>query len=131
MEAFRGLSRAGWGGGVDIDAWKAWEPIAASAGLSVEELPLIEWDEAARHVNGGGEKDELFLIELLSCFFTESGVRLRNLIAAALAYRSGETHIGPKTVETVIREEAHALKGSAANVRLLRVAKVSLCVGSK
>lgn len=72
------------------------------------------------------EKDEPFLVELLTCFFSESHPRLHNVMAAALAYRRGETHFNGKPIETVVREEAHALKGSAANVRLLRITKVRL-----
>ena len=76
----------------------------------------------------------MFLVELLACFCEEGTPRIARLLGAALAYRAGKTIVpqndGPdRPVALVIKEEAHAIKGSAANLRLLRLTKVSLPAG--
>jgi HPt (histidine-containing phosphotransfer) domain-containing protein len=98
-------------------------------GKSIDDLELINWADASRQC-GGDERDDVFLIELLTCYYEEGIPRLRKLLEAALAYRGGATDFGrpgepAKPVEVVLKEEAHAMKGSAANIRLWRVAKVS------
>ena len=70
------------------------------------------------------DNNDSFLIELLSCFFTESCPRLHTMLAAALAYRDGKVQYNSKSIEVAIRESAHALKGSASNVMLMRIFKV-------
>ena len=78
---------------------------------------------------GDDDGDEVFLLELLACFCEEGSPRLQKLLGAALAHRDGQAIVhqdkGPdRPVALVIKEEAHALKGSAANLRLWRLAKV-------
>jgi hypothetical protein len=67
-------------------------------------------------------------MELLVTYYEDGLPRVQHLLQAALAFRAGQDTIdagsGPRAVELVIKEEAHALKGSAANVRLWRLAKV-------
>jgi HPt (histidine-containing phosphotransfer) domain-containing protein len=80
---------------------------------------------------GGDERDDVFLMELLVCFYSEGIPRLKKLIEACLIYRKGGTWVkgdgvADRTIEATIKEEAHAIKGSAANIRLWRLAKVSI-----
>ena len=105
----------------------------------IEGLPFIAWEEAALAMGGDEVADEAFLAELLVTFYQEAVPHVQRLLAASLAYRSNPNHIfrweeGPKpdpvarTIERVLKEEAHALKGSAANLRLYRLAKAAECV---
>jgi hypothetical protein len=98
---------------------------------------------------GGDERDDVFLVELLVCFYTEAIPRLRRLLQAVLAYRGGPDAAAypitspepPRSTELIIKDEAHAIKGSAGNLRLWRIAKVGetpplqhrfrLCSGSR
>lgn len=85
---------------------------------------------------GGGERDDGFLMELLVCFYTEGLPRLRRLLDCTLACNRGERTYkltgveglegadAVRPVERVIKDDAHALKGSSANVRLWKLAKV-------
>ena len=76
---------------------------------------------------GGDERDDAFLMELLITYFEDGLPRVKKLMEAALAYRAGQNTLANgagRSIEAVIKEEAHALKGSAANVRLWRLAKV-------
>lgn len=59
---------------------------------------------------------------------------MKKLLAACQAYREGSAVFSdrdsghetpPQPIELVIKEQAHAMKGSAANIRLWRIAKVS------
>ena len=82
---------------------------------------------------GGDARDDAFLAELLVTYYEDGLPRLKRLLQAALAFRAGEATLrdaaapsggGARALEQVIKDEAHALKGSAANVRLWRLAKV-------
>lgn len=97
--------------------------------LKVEDLPLVDWDEGALQ-SGGGEPDEAFFIELLGCFYDEGVPHLHNILSAVMAYRRGETEIATtggrtSTIENRIRQESHAVKGSAANLSLWKIAKAA------
>lgn len=86
---------------------------------------------------GGDEvADEAFLAELLVTFYFEAIPHVQRLLAVALAYRADPNHQfrwlegkkpdpNTRSVERVLKEEAHALKGSAANLRLYRLAKAA------
>jgi len=83
----------------------------------------------------------MFLVELLVTFYHEALPHLQRLLACSLAYREGATQFiwteppkpdpGPRPMERMVKEEAHAIKGSAANLRLYRLAKVSGIGGTK
>ncbi len=103
---------------------------------------------------GGDERDDLFLVDLLVCFFAEALPRLCKMLDAMRQYRQQHRHqqqqqqgggggggtssssssnsnidLAPLTqfsVEVVMKDQAHAMKGSAANIRLRRLAKVSV-----
>lgn len=70
-----------------------------------------------------GEPDEAFLMDLLICFWQESLERLAKLKIAACM--EGTPAHGPLSFVHTLREESHAIKGSALTVRLWRLAKVS------
>lgn len=102
----------------------------------IETLPFIAWKEAALALGGDETPDEAFLAELLVTFYHEAVPHVQRLMAACLAYREDENALFcwqegkkpdpmPRTIERVLKEEAHALKGSAANLRLYRLARVS------
>lgn len=105
----------------------------APADKAVDELPIINWVEASETVSGG-DRDDAFLLELLVTFYHESVPHLRSILEAALAYRAGvqslqgESGYRERSIEAILKEEAHALKGSAANLRLWRLAKVRVLV---
>lgn len=83
-----------------------------------------------------GPEDLPFVLELLVTFYTDSLPHVERVLAAALAFREGKVDgfswmegpkpdPAPRSVVRVLKEEAHAVKGSAANLRLYRIAKVA------
>lgn len=83
-----------------------------------------------------GPEDLPFVVELLVTFYTDSLPHLERILAAAMAFREGKLDAflwtegakpdpAPRSVVRVLKEEAHAVKGSAANLRLYRIAKIA------
>ncbi len=88
---------------------------------------------------GGDDPDDVFLVDLIACYFCEALPRLSRILGAVSAFQHGQStyqHPGstdrepPQPIEVVMKEQAHALKGSAANIRLWKLAKVSEPKGS-
>jgi HPt (histidine-containing phosphotransfer) domain-containing protein len=102
------------------------------ADVPMDSLALINWKEASFAVNGDEEADDAFLMELLATFYHETLPRLVKILTAAVTYRRTPDKflefpgdIEARNIEKVFKDEAHAIKGSSANIRLWRLAKVS------
>ena len=79
----------------------------------------------------GDPDDFVFVAELLLCFYAEALPRLVTLMEAALAHRAGAASFAAprraaKPIAEVVVEEAHAIKGSAANLLLTDLSEVRL-----
>lgn len=78
----------------------------------------------------GDEPDDVFLVELLTTFYHEGVDHLARTLQCIVEYRSGKNEmllkgdVRPRSIERILKDEAHAIKGSAANLRLYRLAKV-------
>jgi len=114
---------------------------ASRAGKPWEEVPLIDWEEASTAV-AGDEPDDAFLVELMATFYHECATHVRAILNGVIAYRDGgaRAYLDPeavahgreagvelteaKPVVRIIKDEAHAIKGSAANLRFWRLARV-------
>lgn len=111
----------------------------ATRSKSVSELPICDWDSALAQCGSEDDyEDTLFLMELLICFYVDSMPRLTRILEITRAWQqnnrnnpfapiSERAKVGfdsrPKNLETVLREDAHAIKGSAANISLWRISK--------
>lgn len=99
---------------------------------------VCDFEAAVKHVNGDDSEDDdyndefggddfgdyVFFLDLVSVFYREAVPKLKAICQAAAAFNRGETWIiGEKeeriTVEEVLRSSAHAMKGTAANLRLV------------
>jgi hypothetical protein len=108
-------------------------------------VPLIDWEEASAAV-AGDEPDDAFLVELMATFYHECAMHVRAILRGVIAYRDGGARgfLDPeavahgreagvelteaKAVVRIVKDEAHAIKGSAANLRFWRLARVSVNV---
>ena len=84
-------------------------------------MSVLCWEEASLEVGGDGG-DDAFLLELLSILFEDGLQHILRLLRAAQAHRRGARELasphGARPLLVVMRDEAHAIKGSAANLRL-------------
>lgn len=83
--------------------------------------PVLDWGAALGQVG-----DEALLVNLLVMFFGEAAAHVQHILDACRVHRGGGRSItcagyGPRTVDEVLRDEAHAIKGSAASLALTRV----------
>lgn len=82
-----------------------------------------DFAEASRVVAGGGSRDDAFYIDLLSIFFQEAYKRIKRIMDLVVRARARETT--DVALASLLRDEAHGLKGSAGNLRLQGLASVS------
>lgn len=113
--------------------------MSETASKAVSELPTCDWEAAIAQCGTEDDyEDTLFLMELLICFYVDSIPRLIRILEITRAWQQNNRHdpfiptseqaktgfdSRPKYLETVLREDAHAIKGSAANISLWRISK--------
>lgn len=93
----------------------------------METLQLIDWTEALEALSAE-PSEACLLLELLVTFYGESLEHVQRAMQAAVVFRRGEMMMvdngRERPLYRVIKDHAHAIKGSAANLRLWRLAKV-------
>jgi len=95
----------------------------------METLQLIDWAEALEALSAEPSEAGL-LLELLITFHGETAEHVQRILQAAITFRRGEAEMMDngrvRPLHRVLKDHAHAIKGSAANLRLWRLAKVRL-----